>query len=133
MRKTASQVEADIYTLVKTSALKSAVNGDVYRAGMRPLNSKKEDIVVSFMTGLPGQVEVGTVTLSVFVPDMDNNGMRVKNISRIKTLEGLCDTFANTFNAEYRMELGNTIQAFKAENIDQHFIDVKLKFKRFSL
>lgn len=135
MRKTGLQVEADIFNIIKDSPLKSAVNGDVYRDGMRPLNSNKEDIVVSFMTGLAGDIEDGTVTVHIYIPDMDTgSGVKVKNLGRLRTMEALADTVvSSTTGGEYKMTLGSTIQSFKAEDISQHFVDVKIKFKRVSI
>lgn len=135
MRKTGLQVEADIFGFIKGSPLATAVNGGVYRDGMRPVGSKKEDIVVSFMTGLAGQVETGTVTVHVFVPDIDSGkGVLVKDMARLRTLEALADSvISSSKGGEYKMSLGNTIQSFKAEGADQHFVDVKIKFKRASI
>lgn len=133
MRKTGLQVEKDIFSIVKASALASAVSGGVYRDGTRPFNSDKEDIVVAFMTGLAGQIESGTVTVTIHVPDMESGGRKMKNISRLNTLEALADTMVEEQKGgEYRMSLGNTIQSFKSEGIDWHFIDVKIKYKRVS-
>lgn len=133
MRKTGLQVEKDIFSIVKSSALASTVSGNVYRDGTRPVGSDKEDIVVSFMTGLPGQIESGTVTVTIHVPDMESSGRKMKNISRLNTIEGLADAFVESQKGgEYRMSLGNTIQSFKSEGIDWHFIDVKIKYKRVS-
>lgn len=52
MKKTGSEIEADVYKMVKDSILSSSVNGGVFLDGLRPVNSLKEDIVISFMTGI---------------------------------------------------------------------------------
>lgn len=48
MKKTGSEIEADVYKMVKDSILSSSVNGGVFLDGLRPVNSLKEDIVISF-------------------------------------------------------------------------------------
>lgn len=134
MRKTGLQIEKDIYKMVRDSQLASAVSGKVYRDGTRPINSLKEDIIVSFMTGLPGDIEKGTVTVTIHVPDMESDGRKIKNISRLDELEKLADLFVEDHKTgEYRMTLSNSIQSFKTEGIDWHFIDVKIRYKRLSL
>lgn len=131
MTKTAIEVEIDIIELIDSSALKSTISGSVYLQGTRPLNSIKEDAVISFLTGLDDQIQTGVVNLNVYVPDLNNGtGILVKNVSRCKTLEMLCNTIIKGLTpGEYKFRLGSTIQTFKAEGIDQHFVNVKIKFE----
>lgn len=76
MKKTASEIEADIYKIVKNSILKSAVTGDVFLDGLRPENSNKEDIIVSFMTGIFDVFhQEGKVNINVYVPDKESSGI----------------------------------------------------------
>ena len=75
MRQTGLTFEKDIYNLVKESVLKTAIKGSFYREGMRPLNAKTEDAVVSFMTGVDDQIQIGVVNVNVYVPDIDAGKM----------------------------------------------------------
>ena len=62
MKKTASQIETDIYKYFKDK-INPLINGQTYRSGVRPLNSQKEDCVISFLTGLDGQIFECTATV----------------------------------------------------------------------
>ena len=42
MKKTASQIESDLYKYFKDK-INPLINGQTYRNGVRPLNSQKED------------------------------------------------------------------------------------------
>jgi hypothetical protein len=139
MRKTASEIEADVYALIKASKLvitstgNTPISGLVYKEGMRPLNALTEDISVSFLTGLDGQVQDFIVNVNIFVKDIDNgSGVFVKNITRIKALEKLAQVVLDAWSStEYTLKDSDVIQAYKAEN--QHFINVRLKLKRTSI
>ena len=66
MKKTASQIEADIYKYFKDK-INTLINGQTYRNGVRPLNSQKEDCVISFLTGLDGQYQTGVININIFI------------------------------------------------------------------
>lgn len=137
MKKTGSEVENDITGIIVASALKTAVGGKVYKEGQRPLNSKAEDIVISFLTGLDGQVQTGVLNINIYVPNVvadKATGELVKHTSRIRQLEIIANqTVGSIVNTEYNFSLGAMIQSFKAEGIDQYFINVKLKFSRITI
>ena len=66
--KTEKRIERDFYEFVTKSELAKAVSGKVYRKGMRPPESDKEDIVVKFLSGVDEQVHSGIVVLNIYVP-----------------------------------------------------------------
>ena len=131
MRKTASEIEGDMFALINSSALKQAITGTVYREGYRPLNAKSEDAVISFMTGLDDEIQTGVLTLNIYTPDIDNgSGDLVKNGARCRVLEILANGIVHGFTpGEYRFKLGGTVQTFPADEIGQHFINAKIKFQ----
>ena len=88
MAKTSKQIQGDIYNLLKGSALCSMISGDVYRSGYRPRDSRLEDAVVIFTTGLPDQIQTGVVTVNIYVPDIDpyQNGVLVEDGERTETI-----------------------------------------------
>lgn len=81
--KTAEEVEGDIYTAV-SKYLKGRIDGEAYRRGARPTNrGDKEDAVVSFLSGLDGQVQTGVVVVNVYVPnERRGDHYSVKNVAR---------------------------------------------------
>lgn len=131
---TGQQIEDSIYRLLKNSSLQGLISGGVYKFGTRPKDSKKEDAVVKFVTGLPGQIQTGSVVVNIYVPDVDytGTGVLVKDIARCTDLEVAADAWVETLTVEksdFQFKLMNTIYTEAESEIEQHFVSVRLKFK----
>lgn len=136
MAKTGKQVQGDIYRLFKGSTLYTMISGDVYRNGYRPRDSRLEDAVVIFTTGLPDQIQTGVVTVNIFVPDIDpyDNGVFVEDGQRTEELERLAQAWVDSLTAAvscYKFKLMQTIYTEEEADINQHFIVVKLGYEYF--
>ena len=133
MEKTAKQIEKDVFRIMRDSELKNVIGGKFYRAGMRPKNAKTEDVVVRFLTGIDEQEQSGVVLVHVYVPNIQasNDGELVENITRVDELEELLNTtVANLEDGEYLFEKDGTPNSFPVEGIEQHFINMRLKYRR---
>jgi hypothetical protein len=132
MKKTASQIEADIYKYFKDK-IDPLINGQTYRNGVRPLNSQKEDCVISFLTGLDGQYQTGVININIFVPLVKNNDNQYrKDFVRCDTIEQALMPIieeAETDLRNYRLQLHQMIQTFEETDIKQFFINAKIKFR----
>jgi hypothetical protein len=135
--KTGKQIQGDIIVLLENSTLANAVNGQIYRAtpqgSYRPRDSKAEDILVIFTTGLPDQIETGAVTLNIYVPNIENsdNGVLVEDGRRCEELEIAASLWVESLTADksdYKFKLQQTIYTEAAPEINQHFVVVKLKY-----
>lgn len=131
MRKTGSQIEHDLYLAIKESEIAQAINGKVYKSETRPIDSKSEDAVISFLTGLDGQVQAGVLNLNIYVPDINNGtGTLVKNTTRCREIEIVANTFIQAMTpGEYRFKIDNIVQTFNAEGTGQHFVNARVKFQ----
>lgn len=133
MKKSAGQIEYDIYNLLKDK-LQSFVKGSVYLAGTREHNSQKEDAVISFLTGLDNDIQVGKINVNIFVPNIHIGGQKkVKNIARILEIEAFMMALIEETKSEYQLQLAQTISSFEEPEIEQYFVNAILKYKRFSL
>lgn len=132
MKKTASQIEADLYKYFKDK-INPLINGQTYRNGVRPLNSQKEDCVISFLTGLDGQYQTGVININIFVPLVKNNDNQYrKDFVRCDTIEQALMPIieeAETDLRNYRLQLHQMIQTFEETDIKQFFINAKIKFR----
>lgn len=133
---TSSQVENDILAMLEGSALRASISGKVYRQGYRPRDSRKEDIVVVFVDGTPGQVEHGAVTINIYIPDLTpyKNGQYVKDGARLAVIEQVADNWVSSLTASkshYRFNLLRTIRPVADEAIHQHFVTVALEYYYF--
>lgn len=136
MAKTSKQVQGDIYQLLKDSTLYTMISGEVYRQGYRPRDSRKEDAVVIFTTGLPDQIQTGVVTVNIYVPDIDpyQNGVLVEDGERTESIERLAQQWVDGLTTDrscYKFRLQQTIYTEEEPDIRQHFIVVKLKYEYF--
>ena len=139
MAKTSKQIQGDIYRLLRDSTLytQKLLSGEVYRAGMRPRDSRKEDAVVIFTTGLADQIQTGVVTVHIYVPDKDpyGNGVWVEDGQRLEEVERLAQQWVYSLTTDvscYYFKLQQTICTEEAEDINQHYVVVRLKYKYFS-
>ena len=132
MKKTASQIEADLYKYFKDK-IKPLINGQTYRNGVRPLNSQKEDCVISFLTGLDGQYQTGVVNINIFAPMVKNNDNQYrKDFIRCDAIDQALMPIieeAETDLHNYRLQLHQMIQTFEETDIKQFFINAKIKFR----
>lgn len=132
MKKTGSEIEQDVFDIIGASILVDEINGNIYKEGLRPLGSKKEDALVLFMTGIDGQEQSGVVNVNVYIPDIDNNsGTLVKNTLRCREIERTCQNAINAIvSSEYDFTLGSIIKTYPENEINQHFVNVRLEFRR---
>ena len=132
MKKTASQIEADIYKYFKDK-INLLINGETYRNGVRPLNSQKEDCVISFLTGLDGQYQTGVININIFVPLVKNNDNQYrKDFVRCDAIERALMPIieeSKTALRNYKLTLHQLIQTFEETDIKQFFINAKIKFR----
>lgn len=136
MAKTSKQVQGDIYQLLKDSTLYTLISGEVYRQGYRPRDSRLEDAVVIFTTGIPNQIQTGVVTVNIFVPDIDpyDNGVWVEDGERTERVERLAQEWVDNLTTEvscYKFKLQQTIYTEEESEIKQHFVVVKLKYEYY--
>ena len=132
MEKTTSQIESDVYKYFKDK-INPLINGQTYRLGVRPLNSLKEDCVISFLAGLDGEYQSGMFNINVFVPMIKNNDNQYrKNFVRCEAIEQALMPIieeAKTALRNYRLTLHQLIQTFEDTDIKQFFINAKVKFR----
>ena len=134
--RTASQITADFYKSLKSSELARLINGGVYHEGQRPANSRKEDAVVVFTAGLAGQVDSGTITVLVYVPDIDADGTGVPLENKRRTAEIASAALdwvkgMQTALTGYRIELSQAIATSSEELLRQHFVSVRISYESF--
>lgn len=136
MSRTASEIQGDVYAFLKDSELANSLSGQIYRRGYRPRDSRLEDAEVIFTTGLPGEIETGVVTINIYCPDIDayNNGVYVENGERVSEIEKAASQWVKTLLASrsnYLFRLKETIHTTADEEINQHFVVVKLQYSYY--
>lgn len=133
--KTENQIERDFYSMIRDSDLGKAIRGGIYRSGMRPYDSKEEDLIVKFLSGLDEQVQTGIVIVNIYVPDIaDRRGRRLVDHQRIGELQDLLSSFINgNDDTEYWIRSDSTPTTMENKEIEQHFIYSRIKFNRITI
>lgn len=134
--KTGNEIEEDFFVAIQNTALAKAINGSVYRSDYRPRNSSYEDIVVRFTAVSSGQTQEGVVTVLVYVPDVDVNGIgnKKRNSSRLLELEKKADEMLTELSSMQELHqyddigLQTGIQSYP-DSQEQHFVSIKISFK----
>ena len=130
--KTASEIQGDVLRLLNESAVATSINGGIYRSGQRPANSRQEDVVIIFTEGNAAQIQTGTLTIHVYVPDVDfeGNGIYREDGKRIDTLSRVMQDWVDALPAgDYLYRLKDTVHSIVSEAPSkQHIIVVRLGF-----
>lgn len=134
LRKTETEIEKDLFRLVKGSSLATLIGGSIYRRQMRPRDARSEDIVLTFVSGEESQEQNGIINLNVYVP-MISAGLgtnMVQNISRCETIErAIIDFIEGIDSTEYIFELRSApITLDDPEYIDQTTINSRIFYRR---
>ena len=128
--KTAEEVEGDIYTAV-SKYLKGRIDGEAYRRGARPTNrGDKEDAVVSFLSGLDGQVQTGVVVVNVYVPnEKRGDSYSVKNVARSTAVaRTLLNMLKETRISGYDLRTERTVQTEEDNGATRVTLRIKYKY-----
>lgn len=131
MTKTASEIAEVLYQYLTSSTLAGAVSGTVYHAGLRPRDSKVEDITIAYSAGTTGEVQTSIFYINIYVPDIDpwGNGVYVENKSRTAVLERLAGDFADWLSCRdgYLFRLYGQIHTSPVDGTGQHSIVLPLQ------
>lgn len=132
MARTAKQVQGDIISLLRNADWESLISGKIYRNGYRPIDSTKEDIIVTHTAGIPDRFQSGIVTINIYVEDMPEgeNGRRVEELEKLA--QSWVEELIPIQPMGYVFELQETIHSIKDEERPQHFIAIKLKYQFFN-
>lgn len=136
MSRTGPEVEKDVFDIIAASSLKNKVNGVVCMEDERPKDSDLEDIVVKFVSGIPGVIETGSVAVLIYVKDIDlyGDGTLRQNKPRLKTLSQeaaswVKDISKRSVETGYKFRLLFSINTQEATDIHQHYLSIRLHYK----
>lgn len=133
MKKTGLQFEQDFFNVAKDAL---GIKGKYYRDGIRPAENVNvsEDCMVIYKTGLDGDIQVGFITINVFVPNISFKNRKIKDVARCGAIEASLSQFAETVKMHgYMIEREGTIQTFQVFETDEHFVHLELKYNYLSI
>ena len=125
------EIKDDIYKVIKGSALENTVTGKLKKT-KRPVNSDKEDIVISILDNGSGQIQEAFVNVNIYVPDDMRDGQAEEQSIRLRELckmsyELLFNCRGNGFRVD---SSGSKQRVLEVNGKDEHFINNKLLYKQ---
>ena len=131
MIRTDIDIKDYIYSYVSSSDLAGMVSGKVYK-DQRPLNSDKEDIIISVLARDAGsQIQDATINVNIYVPDIRRGKEAIEDGSRLRTLCAEAAALFEYFTTPDSIYQLDSQAVEKVNGIDYHLINNRIR-ARFS-
>lgn len=117
------------YRLVKSSPLPLLISGEIYK-DTRPLNSEKEDISISVLSGNVAQIQEFLLNVNLFVPDIRRGNEDIEDTARLRVLAQECIKAFSSNVQDDRIWFSLDSQSIMAvEDMPFHFINNRIRAK----
>lgn len=125
----------DVYQVLRTSQLKTAVTGGLYKL-QRPDDSTKEDIVINSLPIVAGDVDQCVINVNVYIPDLQisiaGKPQTQPDFARMKQLTDYGKLVLEEYTSQtFRFFIDN-IGVFREQSINQHYINFRLSYGAFT-
>ena len=123
-------IKDDIYGVLKDSALASAVTGKVCKQGVRPKGSKLEDVVISVVANMNGQIQDAIVNVNIYVADdQKKDGSFQESTIRLRELCSLAyETLDKRYGDGYRFYIESQ-RVLEVADTHEHVINNRIIYK----
>lgn len=126
-------IKDDIYNHIKRSVLATAVTGKLCKQGVRPKESKLEDVVISLIANQNGQLQEAVVNVNIYVEDIKkSDGQHIENTIRLREL---CNVAADVLEVgrgdDYRFTLESQ-RVLEVSSAELHVINNRLNYKQLN-
>lgn len=122
-------IKTDIFHAIQGSELHKAVTGELRKTGKRPHGSCKEDIVISMLANVNGEIQIATVNVNIYVSAMVVDGQAEERTLR---LQQLCHLASELFQLIIGDDFRATLQQQRVLEIsgaDEYVINNKIEYK----
>ncbi len=124
------EIKTDVVKHIQGSALASEVTGVIRKTGKRPHNSKKEDIVISMLGNLNGQVQKAVVNVNIYVAANVVDGQAEEQTKRLEVLCGLASSLFEVFRGDdFRATLSEQ-RVIEVEGANEYVINNQIEYKQ---
>ena len=133
--KTSIDIEDDIFTILKGSALAREVSGKIYKGVNRPSDSKKEDITIAVLANNNGEIQNSYVNVNIYVADQQIGKAYNENKQRARVLAKMAVELFDNAGKEH--DFRTTVEEQRSYEADgtgvpEHFINVKIRYKTYN-
>ena len=123
-------IKTDVFHRIQGSELEREITGVVRKTGKRPAGSKNEDIVISMLANVNGQIQTATVNVNIYVTA---NVVKGQAEEATKRLEVLCDLASSLFEVFRGLDFRATLlqqRVLEVEGADEYIINNKIEYKQ---
>lgn len=92
---TSVELMSMVYKIVRNSTIKTVINGDVYLAGTRPLNSTKNDVVIASLAVPNETLQSSVILVQIFAKDLFLNNNYLPDYTTLKNATKLLTPLFN--------------------------------------
>ncbi len=126
-------IKDDVYAIIKKSPLASAVTGKICKQGVRPKGSDKEDIVISVIANMNGQLQDAVVNVNIYVQDDEkSDGQNMEATIRLRQLcEIASDVLEVGSGDDFRFTLESQ-RVMEVEGTKEHIINNRLNYRQIN-
>ncbi len=117
------------------SGIESKISGRIYPSGERPLNSEKEDIVVSVLSTHNDHYQESYLNVNLYVKDQDYINSTIRNRQRSKELSKLIVDHLHNYGSGGFLIKVESCKAFKIQGSPEpeHATNIKILLTNMNL
>lgn len=124
------EIKTDVFRYISGSTLHNSVSGVLRKTGKRPKGSRKEDIIISVLSNVNGQVQTATVNVNIYVPAIIVDGQAEEDTGRLQELCRLAGDLFEVFRgSDYRATLLQQ-RVYEIQGADEYYINNKIEYKQ---
>ena len=133
MAKSTIKIENDIY-IALASTVKEIIKGTFYRRGMRPIDSKDEDAVLTVSSADAEQLQAGRARLNIYVQNIDcGYKTLVANTQRVEEIADRDTEIVETLNHSnigFNFWLAQSTTMIAVPDKPENFVNITIDFKQ---
>lgn len=122
-------IKDGLYAWLKGGTLAGMVSGSLYK-DKRPLNSTKEDIIISVLARDAGsQIQRATANVNIYIPDIRRGSESVENQPRLREVAEQAASEMEYAHFGDRIYELDSQEIFEASGADWHVINNRISIK----
>lgn len=124
------RIKDDIYKFIRGTALPNAVTGEICKTGVRPKGSDKEDIVISVIANMNGQIQEAVVSVNIYVADdIKSDGQNQEATIRLRELATIASEVLEVGGGDdFRFTLESQ-RVLASEETREHVINNRINYQ----
>lgn len=125
-------IKTDVFKHIQGSELAQAVTGVIRKTGKRPAGSRKEDVIISVLANVNGQIQTATVNVNIYVAANIVDGQAEEGTKRLEELCVLSSELFEVFRGDdFRAHLLQQ-RVIEVSGADEFVINNQIEYKQLN-